>query len=136
MFNVLKILAGSVISPIANIFVKREQRKQTKITAEAKLATAKINKEKKIALTDAEWESISKKNEDSTWKDEYVTIVITSPIVGLLAGSVWFAFSGDDRLLTGFSNGIDALTNAGLDMGELMYVVVLAAVGLKIWRKI
>lgn len=125
---------GGIVKPITGIFTKKEETKQIAKQAEAKLALAKANGEEKIELTDAEWESLSVKANESSWKDEYLTIIITSPIVGLLIGGIWFAFTGDDRLLEGVNKGITALKDTGVDLGDLMYAVVLAGVGLKVWR--
>ena len=124
----------SLIAPIANIFTKKEERKKVKIEGEAKLAIAKQNGETNITLTDQEWEAIGVSKQDSTWKDEYVTIVITSPIVLIIVGSVWYAITGDMNLLNGSVMALNKLTGIGLDMGDLMTAVVYAAIGLKVWR--
>ena len=81
--------------------------------------------------SDKEWEALSKEAESGTWKDEYVTIIITLPIPAIMIGAVYQAFTGDATLLVGINEGIGHLKNLGLDMGELMYIVVLAAVGIK-----
>jgi hypothetical protein len=85
----------SLIAPIANIFTKKEERKKVKVEGEAKLAIAKQKGETDITLTDQEWEAIGVGKQDSTWKDEYVTIVVTSPILLIIVGSVWYAFTED-----------------------------------------
>lgn len=131
--NVLNLVQG-VIAPIAGVFNKRTARKQAQDAIKGKIAQAKENNATEITLKDAEWESLKAAQENETWKDEYVTIVITSPLVGILAGSVLLAFTGDARLLEGTVAGIKALSDIGVDMGELMYVVVIAAVSLKVWR--
>lgn len=132
--NWLTSIASSVIAPVAGIFNKREERKQTKVLAEAKLSQAKLEGKTSVTLTDAEWESISVSKQNESWKDEYVTLVITSPIVLLLVGSIWLAFTGDARLLDGVTKGIEELKTIGVNMGLLMEAVVFAAIGLKLWR--
>lgn len=132
--SILTTVISSVIKPVAGIFQKKEERKLTKIKTQAKIAHAKEKNETEITLTDADWESLSIKSQDETWKDEYITVLITLPIAMLLAGGIWLAFTGDSRLLDGTNTGIKALSEAGVDMGKLMYAVVLAAVGLKMWR--
>lgn len=129
-----KIFSSSIVEPVAKVFEKREARKAAKVSGEAKLALAKQSGEQQVTLTDAEWEEVSVSNQNTTWKDEYITVVITSPIIGILVGAILLAFTGDDRLLEGVNHGITALKATGVDMGELMYIVVLAAVGLKAWR--
>lgn len=132
--SIVKDAITGIVSPVANVFVKKEERKQAAESAQAKITQAKINGDKEITLTDAEWEARSVDANAGSWKDEYLTLIITSPIVMILAGGVWFAFTGDARLLEGANEGIKALTNTGVDMGDLMYAVVLAGVGLKVWR--
>lgn len=125
---------ASLIAPVASIFTKREERKKVKVEGDAKLALAKQNGDTKITLTDQEWEAVAASKQDSSWKDEYVTIVITSPIVLIIAGSVNYALTGNINLLNGAVLALDKLKEIGLDMGDLMEVVVYAAVGLKVWR--
>ena len=127
------IISG-IISPISSIFIKREERKKVKVQGEAKLALAKQTGDTEITLTDQEWEAIAVSKQDSSWKDEYVTIVITSPIVLIIIGAVVFAMTNDSRLLDGSVTALERLEAIGLNMGDLMEVVVYAAVGLKVWR--
>ena len=131
--NLASIISG-VVSPITNIFVKREERKKVRVEGEAKLALAKQTGATEVTLTDQEWESIAASKQDSTWKDEYVTIVITSPIVLIIIGSLSYALTDDISLLNGAVMALDKLAEIGLNMGDLMEVVVYAAVGLKVWR--
>ena len=130
--NIGSIISG-IISPITNVFTKREERKTVKIQANGKLALAKTNNQKEITLTDQEWESISAGKQDSTWKDEYVTVVCTSPYTLIVIGSIAAAF-GYPMLLSGALSGIKELKSQGVDVGHMIEVVVYAAVGLKMWR--
>ena len=130
----IKDLVGGVLSPVTKAYERNQERKQAKESGDAKLALAKANNETQVTLSDAEWEARSKSNEDNTWKDEYLTIVVTSPLVTLLVGGIWLAFTGDDRLLHGTKLGISAIKDAGVDLGELMYITVIAGLSLKLWR--
>lgn len=126
-------IAG-IVKPVADVFTKREERKQAAASADAKIQLAKIKGEKEITLTDAEWEAKSIEANANSWKDEYLTLVVTSPMIGLMAGGVWYAFTGDSRLMDGFIQGINALTALGVDMGYIMSAVVTAGIGLKFIR--
>jgi len=106
---------STVLSPIAQLFQAREQRQQHQSIAKAKIAEAKLKGQHEVTLSDAEWEAIT-------------------PIVLLLLGSLWLAFTGDARLLNGVNQGIKALQTLGVPMGLLMEAVVFAAIGLKLWR--
>ena len=127
-------LIPTAVSAVGGYFNKRQDIKKAKVSAEAKLALKKETGDQSIALTDAEWEAISARGLGVTWKDEYVTLIITAPIVLILGGAVWQAFTGDQRLLDGVLEGISRLAALGLDWGTLTLAVVLAAIGLKVWR--
>jgi hypothetical protein len=132
MSLVTSLLTG-IVSPIANIFAKKEERKTVKTQVEGKLALAKTNNKKQITLTDQEWESISASKQDTTWKDEYVTVIGTSPYLLIMIGAIFAAF-GYPELLTGTTNAITQLKDVGVDVGHIVEVVVYAALGLKLWR--
>lgn len=136
--NWLTTLASPItalINGVSGFVAKKQETKANKESAIAKLTQTKQDGTQQITLTDAESEAVLANGLDSSWKDEYVTIVITSPIVLIILGTVYFAFSQDDRLLRSGIDSIKALTEAGVDMGFLMEAVVLAAISLKIWRK-
>ena len=125
---------GGAIQPLASVFQKREERKQAVESAKIKQGTARQEGQDQITLTDAEFEAIGKNNENDTWKDEYLTLIIPSPIVLFLVGGLVAAYSGDTRMIEGTVAGLNALAAVGIDMGFLMEAVVLAGVSLKIWR--
>ena len=127
-------IISNIISPIATFFQKREERKSAKIEAHAIIAKAKQDGETQITLTDAQWESIAVRGLNDSWKDEYITVVITSPIVLIIVGAVILALTGDERLLTGSVNAINQLDLIGINMSATIETVVFAAVGLKLWR--
>tara|TARA_R100001594_G_C3871827_1_gene223683 strand:- start:105 stop:518 length:414 start_codon:yes stop_codon:yes gene_type:complete len=120
-----------VVSPITKAYETNQQRKQARETADAKIKFAKQDNDYKLDLNEQEWEALSKKSEDGTWKDEYVTIIITSPFVLLFIASVVSGFTGDMKYLDSVNLGIENIKSLGVDLGELMYVVVLAAVSIK-----
>ena len=91
----------------------------------------KDSKDKQAAATMA-WETATGKSMLGSWKDEYVTIVITWPIVQLFVGNLVAAFSDDTRIMLANQQSLIEL-GALMDTpyGKLMMVVVLAAVGIK-----
>lgn len=133
MIQTLGLLAP-VAQGVVSIFKGREERRNIKAQAEGALAQAKQEGRDRIELSRAEWESMAIQSTNNSFKDELVTIVMVSPIIGILAGAVWSAFTHDDRLLDGVIRGLEALAKHGVDMGDLMMIVVLAAVGIKAWR--
>lgn len=134
MFGLISGLLSPVIKGISGYFGKKQDIKKAKITGDAKLALRKQSGDVEITLTDAEWEATAVKGLTESWKDEYVTIIITAPIVGVMVGAVWNAFTGNDRLLMGTLAGIKELNALGLNWDTLTMAVVFAAIGLKMWR--
>jgi len=123
------------IKAVGGFFNKREERKINRDNGINKLQQIKQTGATDITLSDAEAEAIMAQGLNGTWKDEYVTILITAPYALLIAGAVYLVFSGDSRLLDGALQSIKGLESVGVDIGFLMEAVVLGALGLKIWRK-
>ena len=129
---ILSTLAQGVVG----FFTKKQDIKKTAEIAKAKLLHAKESNNQEISLTDAEWESLSVKTQDETWKDEYITVVITSPIVTLMVGNIMAAFGMPEgvAVVEGTKEAIKDLIVLGMDYGFLIGAVTMAAVGLKVWR--
>ncbi len=125
----------AIVNGVSGFVSKKQEITANKERAVAKLKQSKQEGQQHIILTDAEGEAMLSNGLAGSWKDEYVTIVITFPIVLIMLGTLYFAFTQDDRMLQAGVESIKALESAGVDMGFLMEAVVLAAISLKIWRK-
>ena len=125
----------SLFQPLADAYRANQDRKAAKETAIVKIQQTQLEDANKVTLTDAEWEALAVTNLNASWKDEYVTIIITAPIVGILIGGLWTGLTGSKAVLEGMAIGLTSLQAVGVDMGFLMNAVVLAAIGLKVWRK-
>ena len=134
MLGTILGFAKTLVAPIAGIVGKRQERKKIKERAQAKLAQSKLEGDQQITLSDAEWESLVASGLNESWKDEYITLIITSPILGIMIGSVYAAFTGDQRIMTGIIEAIAALEKIGFSFEDVLLPVVLAAIGLKFWR--
>ena len=129
-------IIGSIISGITGFFSKKQEIKKASITAKAKLETLKETGAQTLELTDAEWESLSVQTQNESWKDEYITLIITSPFITILVGSIGAALGFDwgTQIVSGTVEGLKQMTNLGMDYGIIINAVVFAAVGLKLWR--
>ena len=125
-------LASGIVSPITNLLGKKEERRKAVEVIKATTAQGETEGETSVKLSNAQWELISKKSETDTWKDEYITIIITYPLIAIFVGSVMSVFLGDERLLIATTESLDALQQLGLDLGELMLYTVLAGLGIKL----
>jgi hypothetical protein len=127
----IKGLVGAIANPVSQAYQTNQKRKQSAESAKAKISLAKQTNDYKLELNEDEWESLSKQSENGTWKDEYVTIIITSPFVLLFVASIVSGFTGDMTYLKAVNLGIQNLKELGIKLDDLMYVVVLAAVSIK-----
>lgn len=125
----------TAISAVAGAFAAKREAKVKQEEIKSKVVLAKANGEQEVTLKDSEWEHLNVDKSDQTWKDEYVTILCTSPILLILFGAIYGALTEDMRLLDGVTAGIVALQEINVDMGTLTTAVVFAAVGLKLWRQ-
>lgn len=134
MWPIIPVVVKSIMSGVMGYFKKRSDRKRAKEKAVAKMQIAKMTADEKIELTDAECELVLARGLNESWKDEYLTIIITSPLLLIFVGSIYAAMTGDTRLMDGTNRALENIVRIGIDMGELMTIVVLAGVGLKFWR--
>jgi hypothetical protein len=131
VLSVLGSFFGAVANPISKVFQAKEERKKAVETANAKLAQAKQDSSYKLDLSDSEWEAISKQGEKDSWKDEYVTVIITSPFVLLFIAGMVSGYTGDLKYIGAVNAGIESLKQLDVDLGDLLKIVVLAAVSIK-----
>lgn len=85
---------------------------------------ARVNAGAKIA--DAEWEALAVKQQASSWKDEFVTIVFTAPFIINMFALV----CGFDSMAAGAQQVIDSIPA----YDNLLMAIVFAAVAIK-WRR-
>lgn len=123
-----------IVAPVSRIFEKREERKKAVQTAQKKIEQANADTQNSLQLSDAEWESLNLSTQQQSWKDEYVTIIVTLPIPLLFLGCIYFAVTGDSKFLDGVNMAIANLAALGMDWDKLITMVVMAAIGLKFWR--
>ena len=137
--SIFSIIGGVLDNPITrsigDLITAKERRKTAKDLAESKIKAAKINNEQELSLKTDEWDAIVARGMDKSLKDEYVTFIITSPLLMILVGSVFFAFTGNDSLLQGVSLALDKIKDMGIDMGMMMWMVVGASLGIRVFRR-
>jgi hypothetical protein len=72
---------------------------------------------------------LSQWQQQSTWKDEYVTVSVVAIFNLILVGGVLAAF-GRPEVLQGVESAVVALNNIGVDVGTLLEVTIYCALGL------
>ena len=137
--SIFSILGGVLNNPLTqaagDMLTASSKRKASREKATAKLAAAKAENKQELSLKTEEWDSIVARQMKNSLKDEYVTVIITLPFVGIMLGSVWFAFSGDDRFLEGVAIALTKIKELGIDISFLTYMVVGAALGIKMFGR-
>ena len=132
--NPIADLVTGLVTPVTNLLGKRQDRKAAKETAQAKLVQAKADGVQSVTLNEQEIEAVRTNGLGNTWKDEYITVSIVAYLNLIIVGSVAAAF-GHTQLLEGLKGSVIVLTQMGVDMGELIRIVIYAGVGISVWRK-
>lgn len=126
--SLLGNLVSGVISPVTGYFSKKNENK-------TRIKLTQIERLKNSDDAVAEWEAINAENNNNTWKDEYVTIVITLPIPTLFFSVVYSTYTGEPEAAIAVQEGIKALKELIPDYGNLLAAVCLAAIGIKALKK-
>jgi len=117
-----------IISAVAGFFGKKQDHELLKTQGKQKLAQGK-------ELNKAEWEALGVQGGQGSWKDEFITVIVTLPIPYIFVGNTVYAFTGNSKILEANKA---ALADLGLLMdtpyGQLIMVVCVAAIGIK-WTK-
>ena len=131
--SIASIVTG-LFKPVASIINKRQERKQLKEQAVAKLAQSAQDDTQAINLNKDEWEALNVSGMQHTWKDEYVTVSVVSILNIIVVGGLATAF-GYPQVLSGIGTAIKALGEVGVDIGFLLEATILAGLGLSIWKR-
>ena len=133
--SVIGGIISTIVSPVTTAIGKYQDRKKAYEDGLNAIAASKQNGENEVRITAEQADALRVTNESTTWKDEFVTVVVMSPIVGIIFGAIWQAMSGDPVILTGTLHGVKELKSLGLDWGNITEIVVYAAVGVTTIRK-
>ena len=126
-------LGGSVVGAVSSHLQAKAELKQTKATAAAKIAMKQADANAEIQLKQTEWESLALAQGNTSWKDEFVTVILLSPVIVLFVGALWAGIEGGtpDSLLTAGERMIDSLNGIEGEYAYLFSACVLAALGIR-----
>lgn len=130
----LSSLFSGLIAPVTRLFENRQNRKAAKDAAMAKLTQGQQDKAHTLELSKDEWEALNVKGMGETWKDEYVTVSVVSILNLIVLGGILTAF-GYPQVLDGVGLSLEALVNAGVDVGFIMTATIMAGLGLSVWKR-
>ena len=133
MNPITDIITG-IAKPVTDLLGKRQDRKMAGEAAQAKLVQAKQEGAQSVILNEQEIEAVRTNGLGNSWKDEYITVSIVVFLNLVIVGSIASAF-GNPSLLDGTKGAVLVLSSMGVNMGELIRIVVYAGVGISVWRK-
>lgn len=136
--EVIKSVVAGAVAPIANIFVKKTERKQAKDKINGQVELAKIEGKSEVAVQTADWEILSKAQEEGSWKDEYVTLSVFTIFNGVIVGSVAsaFGYEGGAELVNGILEGVRTIDALDGTVGTLIIVTAYAALSIKVVKDV
>lgn len=123
------LLTGGLFEKAADAFKSRQERLQAEQTLEAKIVQAKQEGETQLQLSVAERDVLAQWQQQSTWKDEYVTVSLVAILNLVVVGGILSAF-GIPEVLQGVQNAVQALTAMGVNVGMLLEITIYCALGL------
>tara|TARA_R110000803_G_scaffold51629_2_gene106610 strand:- start:17297 stop:17713 length:417 start_codon:yes stop_codon:yes gene_type:complete len=133
--SVVSGVLSSIAAPVASVLNSRQETIQLNATVNGKLANKVLDNEATISLSDKEWEHLGKKNENGSWKDEYVTVSVVSILNLIVLGGILTAF-GKPQLLEGVTVALTTFNEIGVDIGSILKVTVYAALGIYAFKKV
>ena len=100
MSPTLFTLIGHVLfETVSNWSKSRQVKAKHKVKLKEAQFLAEIERAKKIAEIEADWDRIQARNSLSSWKDEFWTLVLATPLMMcFVPGLAEYAFEGFERL--------------------------------------
>lgn len=137
------LLSGGIIGAARDAFVARSERKAAEKTLEAKIAEKKLDLNAQVTFNNQEWERIQAWANESTWKDEYVTVSVVLIFNLIVFGGIAAAF-GYPQTLEGVTIAVKTLnevlenqdTGEATQLGVIISVTIMAAIGVQGWKKL
>jgi len=119
ILSILKMLGGPLINMAKGGLAKFQERKQT--AQDARVA----------------WETVAGRSMIDSWKDEYLTVVVTWPLIAIPIAAIMSVFT--DKGAEVMQAITDSLEQIGYLLetpyGDIVYIVVLAGVGIKVSQR-
>lgn len=136
-------IGGGIIGAAKDAFVARSERKAAEQTLQAKIAEKRIDAQAQVQFNEQEWERLAAWSNESTWKDEYVTVSVVSIFNMIVLGGIASAF-GYPQVLQGIEMAVYSLnsvlenqqTGEATQLGIIMSATIFAAIGVYGWKKL
>ena len=120
-----------LLGPVTSLWEGYQERKAAKQNLKAKLTGQKLDNEARAGFNDQEWEMLGKSQSAESWTDEYVTVIITLPLVLVFVCTFIAILFAKPELLEASDAAIASVKVLLPSYDEILEIVVLAAVGIK-----
>jgi len=121
-------IATGLVSPITKHFTKKNDNK-------TKVKQQQIQRLMNSDDKEAEWEAIQAESGNNSWKDEYITVIISFPVPVIFIAVFASVVFGDPIYAQGAKAGVDAIKELLPNYQDLLMAVCLAAIGIKAFKK-
>lgn len=121
-------IASSLISPVTNYL-------STKNVNKTKIAQQQIQRLMNADDKEAEWEAIQAESGNNSWKDEWITLIITLPIPVIFISVILSVLFGNPLIAEAAKAGVKSINELVPNYAELLYIVCLAAIGIKAFKR-
>ena len=130
-------LLSQALPAIGGFFTKRQENRAAADSAKAKLATAQLEGKQQVELSELELQRVRTVMSGGTWKDEFVVLVVSAPILLALAGGlVTMADPATGQALVNVGYQMAALmTGEEVEYPTIWLLVVSACLGLRAVKK-
>ena len=126
---------SSIVKPITGAYKVNQDRKAAKTAGLQAIESQIIAGETTIQMSKQQWQAMSLKGNESSWKDELITVVFMIPIVTIMFGGVYGGVTGNTAVIEGMVKAIQVLNSIGGNFGTMMTAVVYAGIGLQVTSK-
>lgn len=130
-------ILGKVIDGISGHFRGKREAREARDAVEAKIRLAQVNRDATLDLAEHELQVLRTREQGGSWKDEYVTILVSVPIIVAMTGALMSVHDPEmgSRLLVAADKITGIMTGESIDFAELWLIVVTVALGTKPFRR-
>ena len=125
----------AVAQVVGGMFGKREERKSLEKSIDGKLALQKDGNTTQVVFNEQEIDAISKRNEGKSWKDEYLTIVMTMPLITTFFGVLASVFLNKPEIMEAVTASNEAIKQLVPNYQELLGATIVAGLGLRAYKQ-
>lgn len=126
---------SAVVGIIGSAFEKREERKINEKSLDAKLAIKRDDNTTEVTFNEQDWELLSKRNENNSWKDEYITLSMLFPVNVVFLSVFFGVILARPDLISAATEAVNAIQTLVPNYEYLLGLVITAGLSIKALKK-